>query len=239
MDMSKSVPPKPPKRKKIVATTDMKVFVEQWDRKIDKIIASHGLKDLADDIKQDIYCNMIIPDSDPESPTFGMNGLERFDPKRGAFSTYVYALVLTRVRNARSRRIRELGLMPFSHDMLTPNNSEDGKSARLKDRNEAHAYELAGKASNMERTEFQMQVDNILEVLRFYPVRSDFYREGECVTRDLVSLLQLILGGKSREEIVEYFEYSTGSVGVMFDQLRKVPELLELKEMIPGMTSQG
>lgn len=222
-------------RKAIRAVSTVEEFVEQWDRKIDKIIASYGLQEFAEDIKQDIYTDVITPDSNPESDTYGQNGLQRYDPKRGAFSTYVYGLVLTRVRNARSRRIRELGLMPFSHDATFMASEDDGRSARKKDKNEAHAYELSGKACALERKEFQMQINNALEALKYYPVRSYFFRNGECITRDLATLLKLVLSGKSREEIVNYFEYSTGSVGVMFDQLRQVPELQELKDMIPGL----
>lgn len=222
-------------RKPIHYVPTIPEFVKQWDKKIDKIIASYGLQDLAEDIKQDIYLDVATTDKNPESPTFGKNGLERYDPLRGAFSTYVYGLVLVRVRNARSKRVRELGLMPFSHDGTTYGQSDDGRASRIKDRNEANAQDLSGKTSEIERAEFQMQIEKAMEALRNYPVRSYFFRDGECVTRDLATLLDLVLKGKSRDEIVNYFEYSTGSVGVMFDQLRKVPELEELKDMIPGL----
>lgn len=221
-------------RQPIRAVSTVEDFVAQWDRKIDKIISSYGLQDYADDIKQDIYADVITTDADRESPTYGLNGLERYDPQRGAFSTYVYGLVLTRVRNARSRRIRELSLMPFSHDATSPSDDE-GRAGRLRDRNESNAMELMGKASDTERMEFQMQIAHAKEALKYYPVRSYFFRDGECVTRDLSTLLDLVLAGKSREEIVEYFNYSTGSVGVLFDQLRQVPELKELRDMVPGM----
>jgi len=124
--------------------------------------------------------------------------------------------------------------MPFSHDSSKFDVNDEGKATRRKDKHEAHAYELSGKATDLERTEFIMQVQNIMDVLRFYPSRSEIWRDGECITRDLLTLMELILQGKSREEIVKYFEYSTGSVGVMFENLRKVPEIEELKLMVPG-----
>lgn len=220
-------------RKPMSQVLNITDFIKQWGKKIDRIIMSYGLQELADDIKQDIYADIITPDSDPDSPTYGQNGLERYDPAKGAFSTYVYGLVLVRVRNARSRRVRELGLMPFSHDISQWDNGDDGRATRFRDKNEANAQELSGKTSEIERTEFAMQIKHAVEALRNYPVRSYFFRNGECVTRDLSTLLELVLKGKTREEIVDYFCYSTGSVGVLFDQLRSVPELQELKEMLP------
>jgi len=126
--------------------------------------------------------------------------------------------------------------MPFSHDALSADTDDEGKTTRRKDKNEAHSYELNGKATDLERAEFAIQLQDVLDALRLYPVRSFFFRDGACVTRDLATLLELVLRGKSREEIVAHFEYSTGSVGVMFDQLRQVPELQQLKHMIPGMS---
>lgn len=223
------------RRKKIKHVKTLKEFIEQWDKKLDKIIASHGMQDMAEDIKQDIYLCIATPDSKPDSPTLGQNGLERYDPKRSAFSTYVYGLVLVRVRNARAKRVRELGLMPYSHDTSKYDVDDEGRQTTRRDRNEAHSYDLDGKATDLERTEFNIQLRNVLETLRTYPVRSYFFKDGECITRDLATLLELIISGKTREEIVEYFQYSTGSVGVMFDQLRRCPELQELKDMIPGL----
>lgn len=222
-------------RKPIHQVLTIPDFVKHWDKKIDKIIASYGLQDMAEDIKQDIYLDVATPDKNPDSPTFGQNGLERYDPLRGAFSTYVYGLVLVRVRNARSRRVRELGLMPFSHDGTSYDQGDDGRASRIKDRNEANAQDISGKTSEIERAEFLMQIEHAKDALKNYPVRSYFFRDGDCITRDLATLLDLVLQGKSRDEIVSYFEYSTGSVGVMFDQLRQVPELQELKDMIPGL----
>jgi hypothetical protein len=212
----------------------MEEFVKSpWDKKITKIIASFGLQDLTDDIKQDIYLEMCTPNTDPSHPNFGKNGLQAYDPNRGAFSTYVYGLLLVKIRNARTKRMRELGVMPYSADSIADHNSDpDSHGSRAHDRLEAHGQELSNETSTVLRAEFQMQLANIKEALKKSPVRSYFFRNGECITRDLSTLLQLILEGKTREEIVEYFQYSTGSVGVMFDMLRQVPELHELKSMI-------
>jgi hypothetical protein len=211
----------------------MEEFVKVWDKKITKIIASFQLQDLTEDIKQDIYLEMCTPNSDPDHPNYGKNGLQSYDPNRGAFSTYVYGLLLVKIRNARTKRLRELGVMPYSHDAVSDYASDpDSHASRAHDRMEAHGQELSNELSSVTRAEFQMQLQNIKEALKSYTVRSYFFRNGECITRDLSALLELILQGKSREEIVEYFEYSTGSVGVMFEMLRAVPELMELKQMV-------
>lgn len=218
--------PRVQKIPKIQPLTDWPQFHKAWDRKIDHIIASMGMADLSEDIKQDIY--LVMCSVNPET---GKTGLESFDPTRGSFSTYVYALVLIKAKNARAKRQRELGLMPFSHDE-SKYEGDDSMSSWAKDKLEAHGAELSGAWSEQERAEFRIQLDGVMAALSVKPVRSHFFRDGECVTRDLRTLFDLILDGKSREEIVEYFNYSTGSVGVMFEQLRQVPELVELRDMV-------
>lgn len=221
-------------RPRMRALTNIRDFVREWGPKIDKIISSKGLQDVGEDIKQDIYLYIITPDSNPESPTFGKNGLEQYDPSRAAFSTYVYALVMMRVLNARTKRLRELGLMPYSHDS-DAEHVEEARQARRRDKDEANSYDVTGQVSDLSRTDFILQVEKVIEALRRYPVRSSIFNaDGECITRDLATLFKLILEEKTREEIVDYFKYSTGSVGVMFDQLRQVPEVQQLKEMLFG-----
>lgn len=215
---------------KPVSTMDE--FVKKWDKKITKIIASFGLIDYTDDIKQDIYLEMCTPCTDPDNPNYGKNGLEAYDPARASFSTYAYGLILVKVRNARTKRMRELGVMPYSHDASETFHDADGASTRTKDRTEANSQELSNDISSQGRAEFQIQLNDVRKALKTYGVRSYFFRDGECITRDLETLFNLILEGKSRDEIVNHFQYSTGSVGVMFEHLRNVPELQELKEML-------
>lgn len=213
----------------------MEEFIAQWDKKLNKIIASYGLLEFTDDIKQDIFLDMCTPEDNPESANYGKTGLEAYDPNLGAFSTYVYGLVLMKVRNARAKYLRETRVMPFSNEAAESKSKDRGdnsNSIHPRDKLEMHGQEIEGVRSDMDRVEFKMQLNNILDALSTYPVRSFFFRDGECITRDLKTLFELILSGKTREEIIDHFQYSTGSVGVMFEQLRQVPELLELRDMI-------
>lgn len=213
------------KRSKYVCVSSIEAFIPLWEHKIDRIISSFNMQDYADDIKQDIYLEMCKKDEN------GLNGLERFDSEKGSFSTYVYALILTKVRNARSKRIRELALMPYSQDQMT---EREDRSPRGKDRLELRGKRLSGGISEKRRVEFKIQLENIMKELKRLPVRSYFFRNGVCVTRDLATLLEMILKECTRDEIVRYFGYSTGSVGVMFDRLRNVKEVIELKKMVNG-----
>ena len=198
-------------------------FIKNWDKKIDKILQSYGMGDQAEDIKQDIYLYICTKDE------HGKNGLERYDPARGAFSTYAYALILTKARNAVARRKRDLALIPFSHDG-SDDAYDDNMTASRRDRREAEMMARTG-VDSAKRVEFSLQLQQVMDALRTYPVRSSFFRNGECIVRDLPTLMELLLQDKSRDEIVEYFDYSTGSVGVMYEKLRSVPELRELYNM--------
>lgn len=197
-------------------------FIKIWDKKIEKIIRSYGLLEEVQDLKQEIYLRILEN-----------NGLANYDPTRGAFSTYIYAVVVMKVRNARTKRRKELGLMPFTleaKDFL--DGEEEGNGHRHRDRTELNSLIAKGELNPQRRTEIKMQIEQVLEVLKYQPVRSLFYREGECITRDLRTLMIKIMEGKSREEIVEYFEYSTGSVGILFKELREIIEVQELWDLV-------
>ncbi len=81
------------------------------------------------------------------------------------------------------------------------------------------------------RVEFKLQLEQIMQVLQRYPARSSFFRGGECIVRDLHSLMEQLMQDRSRDEIVKHFDYSTGSVGVLYEKLRAIPELRELYGM--------
>lgn len=215
---------------KIQACTTMAQFVKEWDRKLDHIITSFGLGESTEDVKQDIYEAMCVPD-----PETGKNGLEKYDPARSSFSTYVYAMVLTKARNAKAKKIRENSMIQLQNFHANEDDDES-LSNWSRDRIEARSAILTGQRSEKDRVEFRLQLKDVFNVLRTYTPRSDFFRNGEVIVRDLTTLLQLILEGKSREEIVTYFEYSTGSVGVMYESLRSVKELQELCDMVYGST---
>lgn len=104
----------------------------------------------------------------------GRTGLQRFDPARGSFSTYVYALVLTKTRNARSRRMRELALMPYSHDAVS---ERDDASPRGKDKAELKGRELDNHVSDQKKVEFQLQIENVRVDLQGSGL---FHQNGRC-----------------------------------------------------------
>lgn len=214
----------PPVRRvsEIKPVTSYVEFVKQWDKKIEKIIRSYGLMEDIEDLKQEIYLRILEND-----------GLANYDPTRGAFSTYIYAVVVMKVRNARTKRRRELGLMPFtmeSKDFI--DGEDDSNGHRQRDRTELNSLIVRGELNPQRRTEIKLQIEKVLDVLRFQPVRSHFYRDGECVTRDLRTLMVKILEGMSREDIVNYFDYSTGSVGILFKELRDIPEVQDLWDLV-------
>lgn len=204
----------------------MDEFVRQWDRKIDHILTSFGLGENVEDVKQEIYESMCQRD-----PITGLNGLEKYDKEKASFSTYVYAMVLTKARNAKAKRIRENQIIQHAN-FYSSDDDDESMANWSRDRLEAKSAIITGQRSERDRVEFKLQIKDVFAILRTYAPRSDFFRDGECVVRDLTTLLELILQGKTREEIVTYFDYSTGSVGVMYDQLRQVPELKELWAMV-------
>jgi len=210
----------------IKACKTMEEFVGQWDRKIDKIIHSYGMGEHVEDIKQDIYEHMCTPRDD------GQTGLEAYDPKRAHFSTYVYGLITTKVRNARAKRIREdMSMVMIDH--LADEDGDDNMAAWTRGKMENQSRTLTGQLSPNERMDIYLQLDNIREHLKRMPSRSYFFKDnGEVVMRDLYTLFDLIMKGMPRGEIVKYLRYSTGSVGVLFDQLRQLPELKELRDMV-------
>lgn len=191
-------------------TISMNDFVRNWDAKITKIVASFGIADHADDVKQEIYLDILKLKE-------GKNGLERYDAKRAAFSTYVYQLILVKVRNYRSRVIRQ-HLWEVSESSFTSQDPDAPQQSPL-DRSD---YE------SQDNVEISLQLENLKNSLKHYPSRSFIFRDGECISRDLLTLFECIMKDMSRQEIKEFFDYSTGSIGAMFEQLRDVPELLEL-----------
>jgi len=207
----------------IQPTKDINEFVKQWDKRIEKIIRSHGMGEHMEDIKQEIYMRIIQDD-----------GLEKYDPTRGSFSTYCYALILTKVRNARTKFYRERRIVPVSLEQKDVPENTEYANGRQRDRLELHAMSLIGQSENPVRNiEVQRHIESTLDILRRQTeVRSHFFRDGKCITRDLATLLTLILEGKTREEIVEHLDYSTGSVGILFKELRERPELKELFDLV-------
>lgn len=215
-------PPNGKRVSEIKPTLSYVELVKQWDKKIEKIIRSYGLVEDVDDLKQEIYLRILEND-----------GLANYDPARGAFSTYMYAVIVMKVRNARTKRRRELGLMPFTMEAKDFMDGEDDSNGRRqRDRIEVSSLVARGELNPQRRTEIKIQIEKVLDVLRFQPVRSLFYRDGECITRDLRTLMIKILEGMSREDIVKYFDYSTGSVGILFKELRDVPEVKELWDLV-------
>jgi len=188
--------------------TSVREFIENWDLKIIKIASSYGMADFVDDIKQEIFLEIIKIKE-------GKNGLERYDPTRAAFSTYVYQLILTKIRNYRAKVQRQ-------------HKWEVGECSLKPTGDSNTVYWERGETETQENIEFWLQLKNVKTQLKHYKERSCIWREGECISRDLHTLFELVQKDFSRKEIKEYFEYSTGSVGAMFDLLRQVPELLEL-----------
>lgn len=210
----------------IKACATMPEFVSQWDRKIDKIIHSYGMGEHVEDIKQDIYEHMCTPRED------GKTGLEAYDPARAHFSTYVYGLITTKVRNARAKRIREDVTMVMI-DHLSDEDGDENMASWSRGKLEIQSDNAAGNMSPNERMDIYLQLNHIRDLLSRIPSRSHFFKEnGELVMRDLLTLFDLIMQGMPRGEIVRFLNYSTGSVGVLFDQLRQLPELKELRDMV-------
>jgi len=210
----------------IKACKTMDEFVRQWDRKIDRIIHSYGMGDHVEDIKQDIYEHMCTPRAN------GQTGLEAYDPQRAQFSTYVYGLITTKVRNARAKHVRESS-MTVMMDHLADGDGDENMAAWTRAKMEKQSAVLNGNTSPDERMDINLQLRSIHEILQRHPSRSYFFDEsGELIMRDLSTLFRLIMQGMPRGEIVKYLRYSTGSVGVLFDQLRQLPELKELQAMV-------
>lgn len=201
----------------ITPVLTMDDFIKQWDKRLDRIIRSYKLWEYCEDIKQEIYLRI-----------FENNGLAKYDPTIGSFSTYVYAVVLTKIRNFRKRYSRERAAMPVSLDEAAVD--QDGAVSDTPERGKLSAEQVHGMrlVSDSEK-EFELQVQAIRRILAACPVRSTFFRDSEVVTRDLLTLFDMIVEGKSRAEMTEHFEYSTGSVGIMFEDLRKIPEVQELR----------
>jgi hypothetical protein len=207
-----------PRRATIQPVATLEEFMAKWDSKLDNIIRSFRLHEYTDDLKQIIYTRIFEDD-----------GLNRYDPKKGSFSTFVYALVLTILQNARKQYLRERATMPVSFDALA---FDDGYRQDTPERGRFSAQKIASLRVDEEKSrDFHMQLRIVREALRRLPVRSFFYFNGEAKTRNLATLFELIMEGKSREEICQELQYSTGSVGIMYDELRKVPEVLDLREL--------
>lgn len=214
-------PPKPKAKREdlaMVPTTDFKVFARRWDAKITKIINSHGMGAYVDDIKQEIFLRMSYKKD-------GLNGLERYDPSRARFSTYCYTLILIVVRNYRSRVLRQRKWEISESAIYREDDPSNYQSIEvLAERGQV----VAKEESSLKETDFKLQLAELREHLSRYEPRSVFFREGEVITRDLVTFFDLLLKDKSRKEIQDYLEYSTGSIGAMYEALRNVPQLKEL-----------
>lgn len=217
-----SIPIKSKKREDLamVPTTDFKVFARRWDAKITKIINSHGMGAYVDDIKQEIFLRMSYKKE-------GLNGLERYDPTRARFSTYCYTLILIVVRNYRSRVLRQRK-WEVSESAMQWDDDSNYSLESLVD-NVAGAVK---EETSLKETDFNLQLSEVRQHLSRYEPRSVFFREGEVITRDLVTFFDLLLKDKSRKEIQDYLEYSTGSIGAMYEALRNVPQLKELLDKV-------
>lgn len=191
---------------RIVADPTMKTFVEIWDRKLVKTIENMRLGDFVDDVKQDIYLFMC------KKNDRGQTGLEAYDPSKGAFSSYVYHLVILKGLNYRNKLARDrLDLTETEFDL-------DVASSRS---GEVHRH--AG-----ERADFWLQLERIVAELDGFAEGGFFDDDGRLITRDPRTVLELLLQGHSRQELARLLRCKAEGVDRLMARLRSCDELREL-----------
>lgn len=194
-------------------TKDLNQFISDWTQKIDRIISSFGFRaeDL-EDVRQDIFVRI-----------HSKNFLDGYDETRGAFSTYIYGLVLNMLRKEYGRNKRNPLKKAQSMDEIIRN--EDGDGFLFIDM-------IPGEDGfdAIVRGEFERQVVVVQEYLKTLPnPRGEVVGpDGITRQRSLSQIFEFILQGKDRQDMAYLLRYSEGSISLLFKQLRNVGPMKKL-----------
>lgn len=199
------------KTQRIVSDGTFRTLMMEYDHKIEKTVRGvPGVhEEHVEDIKQEIYLKIAKRD-----PVTGKNGLEAYDPARGAFTSYLYRLVHLHARNYRNKMGRDrLTLKPFDVDLDL-----------------AHRNLDLGDAGEDDRNEFYLQIAAIAEDLEASSddSKTRFDRSGRLVACDERTVMELLLDGRSRKEIQQILDCTSAELSAIVDSLAQDERLKEL-----------
>jgi hypothetical protein len=191
-----------------VADGSLRTFIAEWDRKIEKTIKSLRAEEHVEDIKQEIYLYMCQRDGD------GKTGLEAYDPKKGALSSYVYRLVFLKTYNYKNKLKRD-------RLTFTPTGFEADLALR------AQKSDLLEDPED--RNEFHVQIRQIAaDLMATSDVGGGHFEDGRYVACDAHSVLGLLLEGRTRQEIVKSLRCSNEDLSAVMTLLSNDDRLREL-----------
>lgn len=193
---------------RVVTDQTFRTLVAEWDRKIHKTVKNLHLYDHIEDVKQDIYLYMSQRD-----PNTGKNGLESYDPTKGAFSSYMYRLVYLKALNYKNKLGRDrMTLTPMGYEVDLDMRALSLEPDEIDDRDE-----------------FWLQVEQIASDLEMTSAGDGFFDNTGClITCDARSVMALLLEGHTRQEIVKMLRCSHSELNAIMKTLSQDPRLREL-----------
>jgi RNA polymerase sigma factor (sigma-70 family) len=192
----------------------------KWAAKVKTAIAKARLYDDPEDTFQDVLLRMVRA-----------KYLERYDPQRYEFSTYLYGLVGNLIRTRGGRQNND-----------TVRRIEQGPSIDAEDPTNEFSLHNVLPEENLESAEFSAVVDEILDELskpqykahssNFYTGNpadgfGDEYKERR-YQRDLRTVFELLAKGLSSSQIATLFGTSTSFIASLVAKLRDMPRVQEL-----------
>lgn len=186
--------------RKIIADRSMRTLIVEYEHKVRQVISNLRMEEHTDDILQDFYVFVSRKNAK------GQNGLEAYDPTVAAFSTYIYKAAVLMTLNYRAKLDRDrLQLSPKGID------PEMGKQVEHRPN----------------RMQFWLQLERIADAFDDQATDDDgfFDDDGRFITRDLKTILGLLLEGLTRLELARKLRCAPAEIDGLLDVLRGCEEL--------------
>lgn len=184
-----------------------------WDPLIRKVGLQNGISPAEID---DFVCQIYLEWLEGEYHA-------KFDPNKGAFTTFFWSFVKTRSMRDRDRGIREDRHLEWRE--LSDDYDEDEPTVMVEDPDDH--YQIAADEAEFESIFLALRETAPPKEVIFHILEGDGLKETYRVERSLETLARFMVLGMTQREIAKIYQRSVGTVASMVQELRSHPVIVQ------------